>query len=127
MEKELKALTKRLQQYNEQLLLIARRARERNEEPDFFGDVKPMAEEVQAIAERWKDAASRWVRHARPKYVHERQIEAAADHMAKLCVEAFYPSVPERRIKQYSQAVAYTLALVKERLDDTTEAGKERL
>ncbi|MGG3820342.1 YppE family protein [Geobacillus thermodenitrificans] len=120
MGEELKALTEQLHEYNEQLLVIARRARERNQEPDFFAEVKPFAEEVQAAAERWKEAASRWIRQTQPKYVHERQIEATVDHMTKLSVEAFYPSVPNRRIKQYSQAVAYTLDLVKERLGETS-------
>ncbi|AGT32477.1 hypothetical protein M493_11135 [Geobacillus genomosp. 3] len=120
MEEELKALTEQLHEYNERLLAIARRTRERDEEPDFFAEVKPLAEEVQAAAERWQEAAFRWIHQAQPKYVHKRQIEAAVDHMAKLSVEAFYPSVPARRVKQYSQAVAYTLALVKERLGETT-------
>ncbi|OQP05888.1 hypothetical protein B1690_10445 [Geobacillus sp. 46C-IIa] len=120
MEEELKVLTEQLHEYNERLLAIARRARARNQEPDFFAEVKPFAEEVQAAAERWKAAAFRWIRQAQPKYVHERQIEAAVDQMAKLSVEAFYPSVPERRIKQYSQSVAYTLALVRERLGETS-------
>jgi len=118
MEEELKALTEQLHEYTERLLAIARRARERNREPDFLTEVKPFAEEVQAVAERWKEAAFRWIRQAHPKYVHERQIEAAVDHMAKLSVEAFYPSVPERRIKQYSQAAAYTFGLVKKRLGE---------
>ncbi len=36
MGEELKALTEQLHEYNEQLLAIARRARERNQEPDFL-------------------------------------------------------------------------------------------
>ena len=121
MEKQLKALTEKLLDYNKQFAYISQQAQQRQKEPDFFAEVKPFADQVKRVVDEWKQMALLWVKKARPKHIYEMQIETAADNIEKVSVEAFYPSVPTRRIKQFCRLIEYTLLLVQERLE---ESGK---
>ncbi|BDG46786.1 MULTISPECIES: YppE family protein [Parageobacillus] len=119
MEKQLKALTEKLLDYNKQLVYISQQAQKRQKEPDFFEEVKPFVNQVKRVVDEWKQMALLWIKKAQPKHIYEIQIETAGDNIEKVAVEAFYPSVPLRRIKQFCRSIEYTLLLVKERLEES--------
>jgi hypothetical protein len=116
MQHKLKQLTKQLLEYNEAVLRIAEDAANSEAPPDFYGEVKPFADEVKRAVDEWKKEAIAWIEAERPKHVHPQQIEAAGDNLEKMAVEAFYPAAKRRRLKQFHQSVAYTLELISERL-----------
>ena len=121
MEKQLKVLTEKLLDYNKQLLYISQQAQEQQKEPDFFEEVKPFADQVKQVVDEWKQMALLWVKKVRPKHIYEVQIETAGENIEKICVEAFYPSVPHRRIKQFCRSIEYTLLLIEECLEESDQ------
>jgi hypothetical protein len=118
MDKQLKMLTEQLLDYNQKLLAISQQAHARKQEPDFFAEVKPFADQVKQVVDQWREMAVLWVKKERPKHIHEIQIETAGENIEKISVEAFYPSVSERRMKQFCRSIEYTLSLVLERLEE---------
>jgi hypothetical protein len=117
VERPLKMLTEQLLDYNQKILEITRQAHERKQEPDFFAEVKPFADQVKQALDEWKEMAIPWIKKAQPKHIHEIQIETVGENIEKISVEAFYPSASERRIKQFCRSVEYTLSLLLERLE----------
>jgi uncharacterized protein with PhoU and TrkA domain len=124
VERQLKMLTEQLLDYNQKILAISRQAHEQKREPDFFAEVKPFADQVKQVLDEWKEIALLWVRKTRPKHIHELQIETVGENIEKISVEAFYPSVSERRIKQFCRSVEYTLSLVLESLEQKRHNGQ---
>ena len=124
VERQLKVLTEQLLDYNQKIVAISRQAHERKREPDFFAEVKPFADQVKQLLDDWKQIAISWVKKAQPKHIHEIQIETVGENIEKISVEAFYPSVSERRIKQFCRSVEYTLSLVLERLEQELRNGQ---
>jgi len=106
---ELRKLTLQLCSYNQQVLSIAERVRQNDEEPDFFLHVKPFADKVKQTGDLWKKFALQWIQAEHPKYIHSRQIETVCENIEKISIEAFYKTTSMKRIKQFHQSVEYTL------------------
>ncbi|ANB56391.1 hypothetical protein GFC29_1436 [Anoxybacillus sp. B7M1] len=117
MYEQLRRLTNELLKYNDEILQIAEKAVNSHEQPDFFQQVKPFADAVSQTVEKWRQEALAWIRTERPQHVHSQQIEATSENIEKIVVEAFYPAVKLRRLKQFHQSIDYTLTLVSERLE----------
>ncbi|MBB5323355.1 hypothetical protein HNQ34_000432 [Anoxybacillus tepidamans] len=116
MYEQLEKLTKQLLKYNDDILQIAEQTDWDGGQPDFFKTVKPFADEVKQTADEWKKEALAWIRSAGPKYVHPQQMEALAENIEKIAIEAFYPAAKRQRMKQFHQSIEYTLLLVSDRL-----------
>lgn len=114
----------RLQQLTEELLAFSRKASDQyNErtkaegyEVDFYGEVKPFADQLKNIAEEWKPLAAQWVVADRPKYVHANQIDDTFDNLNFIAVFAFQPDTREKRFTEMVKSIEYVLTTMLERL-----------
>lgn len=89
-----------------------RKMREENRSPNFFFDVKPYAEIIQALLLEWKQNALLWIKENKPKYVHEQQIESVVESMNQFVVQSFYKETSKKKFLQSIYSVEYTLTLV---------------
>ncbi len=97
--------------------------REQDAEPDFFNDVKPYADEWHQKIDEWKQASLLFIRTERPKYVHQLQIDNAADGMGQVFVQSFYKETSKKRFVQTIQAAQYTIQTLLAAID---EKGDEK-
>ncbi|HWL24909.1 MAG TPA: YppE family protein [Ureibacillus sp.] len=84
--------------------------RELDATPLFFEEVKPHADQIQAMLNDWQQAANSWIRQNQPKYIHEIQIANAVEAMNQFVVQSFYKETSKKRIIQSIQSVHYTLS-----------------
>lgn len=114
-----------LLQYTTRLLLACEEAssrffdmRERNAEPDFYGQVKPYADEMHELLLHWQQLAHQWIEDTGPKYMHKQQIDHAVDAMEQFFVQSFYKQTSKKRFLQSIEAVKYTLTTLKRYLQE---------
>lgn len=84
--------------------------RELDAVPDFFQEVKPHADAVQAMLKDWQQQSYDWIRENRPKYMHTQQIDNAIDAMEQFIVQSFYKETSKKRFIQSVQSVHYTMS-----------------
>jgi hypothetical protein len=118
LHEQLQKLTEKLLEYNNRMLTIAEHTHNCYTEPDFFGTVKPFADEIKQIVDEWKVIALQWIQLEQPRYVHRLQIESVSENLERMSVEAFYHTHRLSRIKQFHQSIEYTLTLISERLQE---------
>lgn len=83
------------------------------EKGDFFTQVKPFADEVKEVVDRWKKESGSWIEENRPKNLHTSQIESAAEQMEMISVQAFFPETSRTRFINYLQSVRYVLTVLR--------------
>lgn len=92
--------------------------RERQAEPDFFGDVKPFADEKRELLESWQQLAYEWIAENHPKYMHRQQIDHARDAMEQFFVQSFYKATSKKRFIQSIESTKYTLGTLKRYVEE---------
>jgi hypothetical protein len=104
---ELADLTNQLLAWNERIMkqFIERSKRE----ADFYTEVKPFVEELDAAADNWKAAAEKWVNKEAPKYIHILQVQQTYDNIKKNGLDCFIPQVKEKHFKETYKAIDYVL------------------
>jgi hypothetical protein len=125
LHEQLKKLTEELLKYNNRMLEIAEHTHNSNTEPDFFGTVKPFADEIKQTVDEWKAMALRWMQLEKPRYIHSLQIESVSENLERMSVEAFYRTHRLSRIKQFHQSIEYTLTLIVERLQELSKENSQ--
>ncbi|MBU8879058.1 YppE family protein [Bacillus sp. FJAT-29790] len=90
-DKELLQLTKQLLAYNAALSERFEKVKESGTSGDFYREVKPFADEVKEINDKWKTKAVKWVHANTPRNLYAGQIESAHEHMESISVQAFFP------------------------------------
>lgn len=104
---ELLELTAQLLAWNEHTMQIFQKRTER--ETDFYTEVKPFVEKLDAAAEKWKETAELWISEEKPKYIHSVQIQQTYDNLQRSAVECFMPQTKEKRFNETHQAIEYVL------------------
>lgn len=94
------------------------RMRETDHEPDFFGEVKPYADESHQAIAAWADEMKEWIREKKPIYVHEVQIDSLKDSMTQFVVQSFYKATGKKRFILSIRAARYTLQTVLDAMKD---------
>ncbi|WLR53052.1 YppE family protein [Bacillus tianshenii] len=80
------------------------------EKPDFYKDVKPYVDKLQAEADEWRTLGLQWIKETRPQYVHPLNIEDAHENIMNLALQAFFHDVKEKRFMEMAEAITYTLS-----------------
>ena len=93
--------------------------RDEDLEPDFFGQVKPYADEVHAKLKNWRELALQFIKQYDPKYFHPLQVEQVADAMEQFIVQSFYKKTSKKRFLQSVQSVHYTLSKLIKTIEET--------
>lgn len=110
-------LNERLSEYTRQIENKFLSVKETGEKGDFFTEVKPFADEVQAVSERWKKEATAWIVKNRPRNLHESQIDSAAEQIEMISVQSFFPETSRTRFINYLQSVRFVLTLLQSSID----------
>lgn len=115
-EKQLKNLTEQLLQYCHEALANYQRSRETGTEGDFYKEVKPFADKVKELCEKWEPLAAEWTIACRPKNLFPQQIKNTAENIQMVAVRSFYPDSSLKRFKSHIQSVEYVLSRIVEEI-----------
>lgn len=110
-------LTKKLLNYTDDCSKTFEKSKESQQKGDFYTEVKPFADDVKAVNERWRPLALTWIRENKPKHLHEKQIESASEQMELLSVQAFFPDTSRTRFINYLQSVRFIFTTLIECLE----------
>lgn len=116
-------MTKELAQLTEQLLVkvgeaevIYRQAREEEKTFDFYQVIKPYADEVKEMADRWEFLATQWLKTTKPKHISPLQIQNTHNNVLQVSVHCHIPQSSKSRFIKHCNAASYVLEQVKEEL-----------
>ncbi|OEH92992.1 DUF1798 family protein [Bacillus solimangrovi] len=87
-----------------------------DKEPDFYHDVKPFVDTLRVDADKWRDLALDWVKHERPLYIHSINIEDTHENLIHTSLQTFYHDVKEKRYKEMTESIMYTIGMVTSQL-----------
>ncbi|WP_059170924.1 DUF1798 family protein [Bacillus sp. FJAT-27445] len=119
MTETLATLTARLIEYNKEFNAIFERTREKNEDGDFYNEVKPYADAVKEKNDAWKEEATRQAGFILGEGISTRQIELAHEHIERLSIQAFFVKTSRKIFLNSSRTVDYTLNSLLEKLEGT--------
>lgn len=93
--------------------------REEEKEADFFGEVKPYADQIHQQLAQWKELSQDFIQQHKPKHVHMVQINNASDAIEQFVVQSFYIKTSKKRFYQSIQSVKYTCETYLRAIKDT--------
>jgi hypothetical protein len=105
-----------LLQYNEKLTDVYKDVKNTNKAADFYDVVKPTADEIKDILDRWKLLVLDWVKYEKPKYLHPNQIESTYENVIAISVQAFFPDTREKRFMELIRSTRYIYEIIIEEL-----------
>ncbi|MCM3724365.1 YppE family protein [Neobacillus cucumis] len=112
MSEEILDLTEKLLHYNELFLKNYREGRETGVTQDFHGVIKPFADEVKAMNDKWNKAMKIWLSTANTQYLHLKQIDTTSAHIDQLSVQSFFPETSKSRFLNTHRAIEFILSEV---------------
>lgn len=115
---ELLILTEKLQMLTNTFFEQFQTTKTTGERGDFYKTVKPFADEVKVLNDKWKLLALKWVEETKPKYIHPLQIENCYEQIETLSIQAFYPETSKSRFLHYLQTVRYILTTILDELSN---------
>jgi hypothetical protein len=110
-------LNERMFEYTREIESKFLSVKESGEKGDFFNEVKPFADEVKEVSERWRKEATVWIMNNRPRNLHENQIDSAAEQIEMISVQSFFPETSRTRFINYLQSVRFVLTLLRSSID----------
>ncbi|TCP31599.1 uncharacterized protein DUF1798 [Scopulibacillus darangshiensis] len=117
MKDRLKQLTIQLKDYNNKAhSQFVGRTRQEGYNVDFFGEVKPFADDVLRLVDEWKPLALEWVKRDHPKYVYPIQINDTYDNLTIISVTAFQKDTRRRRFLETIKSIDYVLESIEKQL-----------
>lgn len=78
-----------------------------NIEADFYNDVKPFVDDVQALLGTWKEEAAHFIDRNRPKYLHHSQLDETEENVSMIAVTCFQPNTSVKRFKEQVSSARY--------------------
>jgi hypothetical protein len=108
-EQSLQSLTKQLLLLNEKSKDIFYTMKDRNEDGDFFKEVKPFADEVKQVADEWQKQALEWLKYNKVKNVYPLQIQNTHDNIQINVVKAHYIDTKQKRFLEMVQSIEFVL------------------
>ncbi len=106
---ELKMLTQQLLTFTNTLENKFESVKKTGKSGDFYSEVKPFADEIKEMNDKWRKEALFFVEQKRPKNIHLQQIESAHEHIDIISVQAFFPETSLTRFKNMVASVKYIL------------------
>ncbi|WP_342537232.1 YppE family protein [Sporosarcina sp. FSL K6-3508] len=98
--------------------------RETGHSPEFFEEVKPYADRSHRAIADWSADMKVWIKVAKPRYVHEVQIDSLKDSMTQFVVQSFYKETGKKRFILSINAARYTLQTVLNAMGNETGEGR---
>ena len=116
MTQELMHLTNQLLVKVSEAEEIYRQAREEEQTFDFYQVVKPYADEVKELTDRWAALAGKWQRETKPRQISPLQIQNTHNNLLQVSVHCHIPQSSKSRFIKHCHAAAYVLEQVKKEL-----------
>lgn len=110
--------TLKLLEYNKDLLGIYSNIVKEGTAADFYAVVKPFADQIFVLTERWKENVNVWIRKEHPKYLHPNQIENTIENITTVAVQAFFPDTRPKRFKELIRSNQYILESILQKLNE---------
>jgi hypothetical protein len=95
-----------------------KKRRETGEKGDFYEEVKPFADSIKEMNDKWKELSLDWIKAERPKHLHLPQVMNTYDNIEMLSVHCFFPESSYNRFISHHQSVQYVLQTMLEELKD---------
>lgn len=114
---DLLTLNNSLMNYLDKISVKFDEVKESKEKGNFYLEVKPFADEVKEVNDKWKMVAIEWIKNRNPKNLHEKQIESAYEQIELLSVQAFYPDTSKTRFINYFQTVRFILLSINDQIE----------
>ncbi|MCL7745961.1 YppE family protein [Halalkalibacter alkaliphilus] len=108
---QLTTLTEELRRLNkeaEKMYVETVRADE-NYEPDFYGVVKPFAENVDRVRSEWLPLAKNFVQNEKPMHLHPSQLQQTEENLEIVAIKTFYKETGRKRQMETYKSVEYVL------------------
>lgn len=84
-------------------------AREEGIEPDFYGKVKPFADKVKEVRDKWVPLALDFVQTEKPLHLHPSQITQTEENLEIVAIKSFFPKTGKKRQIETFKSVEYVL------------------
>ncbi|MEH7085618.1 DUF1798 family protein [Neobacillus drentensis] len=109
MSEEIIDLTEKLLAFNSLFMKYYQEGRTAGIKHDFHEVIKPFANEVKDINDRWKLAMKKWLSDSNHKHLHLKQIDTTSEHIDQLSIQAFFPETSKTRFINANRTVEYFL------------------
>lgn len=84
---------------------------------DFHTDIQPAVETFDQKMEEWLTAAISFIHLAKPRYLHEEQLEAVKENGKEVVLQSYFGKQHAPRVKNLVESVIYTLNLLIEEIN----------
>ncbi|WP_078391121.1 DUF1798 family protein [Shouchella patagoniensis] len=85
-------------------------------EVDFYGKVKPFADQVQPLAQEWYPLAKAFLINHPTRGLHVNQLAEAVENLDVVAIKSFYASSGMKRQRETFKSVRYVLSNLLEEL-----------
>jgi hypothetical protein len=109
----LKSLTNALLKLNDQARdQFINRTKQEGYTVDFYGQVKPFADEVLQLVDEWKPLVFEWIQADHPEHVYHRQINDTYDNLTIISVTAFQKDTRRKRFLETVTSIEFVLTTI---------------
>lgn len=84
---------------------------------DFHTEIQPAVETFDQKMEEWLTAAISFIHLAKPRYLHEEQLEAVKENGKEVVLQSYFGKQHAPRVKNLVESVIYTLNLLIEEIN----------
>nr|WP_223249525.1 MULTISPECIES: YppE family protein [unclassified Bacillus (in: firmicutes)] len=84
---------------------------------DFHTEIQPAVETFDQKIEEWLTAAISFIHLAKPRYLHEEQLEAVKENGKEVVLQSYFGKQHAPRVKNLVESVIYTLNLLIEEIN----------
>jgi hypothetical protein len=113
----LREITNELRRLNQLLMThYIKETKAEGYEVDFFGKVKPFADNVTKLLDEWQPLVMEWLKWKKPKYVFVPQIMDTVDNLTIVSVTAFQKDTRRLRFLNTINAIDYVLEAILEQI-----------
>lgn len=84
---------------------------------DFHTDIQPAVETFDQKIEEWLTAAISFIHLAKPRYLHQEQLEAVQENGKEVVLQSYFGKQHAPRVKNLVESVIYTLNLLIEEIN----------
>nr|WP_263325943.1 YppE family protein [Neobacillus sp. Marseille-Q6967] len=117
MSEEIVQLTHKLLDFNRSCLRYFHEGREKEINYEFHQVVKPFADDVRLISEKWSHLMRNWLIKYPQKNLHLKQIDTTLEHLNQLSIQAFFPKTSKTRFLNANRTVEFFLLEVLKELE----------
>ncbi|MEC3812870.1 YppE family protein [Bacillus altitudinis] len=84
---------------------------------DFYNDIQPAVVKFDQQMEDWLTAATSFIHQAKPRYLHQEQLEAVQENGKEVVLQSYFGKQHAPRVKNLVESVIYTLNLLIEEIN----------